>query len=502
MFVLIHITSITLICWLLVVLLKHAQPKINQKIITASLTFCLIFPLLASFNIPLQVQTSFDEQININHSEWLPSSLIKPQEKNRKKKSDEDLTQPQEFSQSKDQKTQLMTVIVMFWLVGILYVLFRHGRSIVHIRGLINTAKVFDFKLQNTHHINKKIHILQHRDAKIPFLYVAAEICIVLPERASHWDDNNLHDVIQHELCHYRRKDHWLVWLSLLISAVYWFHPVIRYLLKKQRQYIELACDQQLLSEGMNKHSYAESLMLVTRDFKQAQSVIGMATEPHLLSSRIHSIISESSHTVSIKHKCIILAGTLLLTTAGCIQVDQTEPLEASNMIQLISHDLPLIRNEKIPRGDLHLSAFYDGHDRQNTYLHLQLENQDSRQGWIRLGPLKKFTEHIHTWHFRLSEGVELTGQYKISGVEPDGVIDGIAIGLVSLSHSGEFKILKTQGPIISEVPNVLCSWPLWMGERKFNKVLPQLTYSKPESVQRLLCGSQLMGNGEYAFSF
>lgn len=338
-----------------------------------------------------------------------------------------------------------------------------------------------------------------HQEAKIPFLYVFSEVYVVLPTQAKHWNSRNLHDVILHELCHYRRKDHWLVWLSLLISTIYWFHPIIRLLIKKQRQYIELACDQQLLAEGLDKHNYAESLMLVTSDFKQAQTVIGMATEPHLLSSRIHSIISDKP-TLSGRHKCIISLGVALLITTGCIQVDQADHLEAEDMLELISYDLPLIRNEKMPKGELHLSAFYDGVDVQNAYFHLQLENQNKQKKWIRLGPLKKFTEHVHTWHFKLSEGVEMTGKYKVTGVEPDGVVDGIAVGLASLSHSGEFVMLKTHGPITGEVPNVICSWPLWIGERRFNTVLPQMTHSNPESVQRLLCGSQLMTDGEYSF--
>ncbi|WP_395374601.1 M56 family metallopeptidase [Marinicella sp. W31] len=499
MYVLIQITLVALICWLLILALKHTRPHIVQKFISSSLILCLVIPILAKFNTPFQVQATFDSQSEISESQQLNTPVQKQQ-------------QPEVKTQVTPPKKQLKNntisdfnwpaALLMMWLFGFLIMLFRHSISLFRVRQLLKKAKPFDFEFKLGFKIRKKINLMHHRDAKIPFLYVSSEIFIVLPNRAHQWDASHLKDVILHELCHYRRKDHWLVWLSLLISALYWFHPLIRLLLVKQRQYIELACDQQLLADGLDKHHYAESLMLVTHDFKHNQSVIGMATEPHLLSSRIQGIISATSKKPSIRQKCAVILGTVCLITTGCIKLDHNDSLDIDNMIQLVSHDLPLLRSEKVPKGDLHLSAFYDGHDRQNTYLHLQLENQDKRKTWVRLGPLKKFTEHIHTWHFKLSEGVELTGQYKISGVEPDGVVDGIAIGLVSLSHSGEFKILKTQGPIVGEVPNVLCSWPLWMGERKFNKVLPQMTYSKPESVQRLLCGSQLMGNGEYAFSF
>ncbi len=500
MYVMIQITAVALICWLLIGFLKHTSPHIVQKIISASLFFCLIAPILASFNASFQVQTSSllsTEALELGHFQPLVTEvnpLVKQQ-----------ITSPSQLNQTKSNLPfdfDWRTLMISIWLLGIMFMLYRHSKSIVYIKQMIKNADSLDLNLQQEVQIEKKVNILQSELARIPFLYVASELYIVLPAQSSEWKTNNLNDVIQHELCHYRRKDHWLVWLSLLVSTIYWFHPLIRLLLSKQRQYIELACDQQLLAEGINKHSYAESLMLVTTNYKQAPIIIEMASKPHLLSSRIQSIISGQPEVTPFKHKCIIAVGMAFLFTAGCVEVDQSETLEMSDLVELVSHDLPLIRDEKVPKGDLHLSAFYDGYDHQNTYFQLQLENQKKQKVWISFGPLRKFTDHIHTWHLKLSNGVELTGKYRVFGVEPDGVVDGIAIGLVSQSHKGEYKILKSQGPIIGEVPNVLCSWPLWMGERKFNKVLPQLTHSQPESVQRLLCGSQLMGNGTHLFLF
>ena len=501
MYTLLQITLIASICWLLIVILKHTRPHIIQRIICIGLCLCIILPVLTAINAPYQIHTRFDTQPVIYEGDLRPitATVGSVEAANMNKTA---VTPPNSPEHEMGFTIRWNMFFLWVWLFGFALNVIQRIKQMMRIKHMINTADIFYVPFDLQHTIKKRVVFLTHTEAKIPFLFVHSNIYVVLPTQAQDWDKQHLNNVILHELCHYRRKDHWFVWLSLFASALYWFHPIIRLLIRKHRQYIELACDQQLLSEGVDKHQYAESLILVTNHFRHNDSVIGMATEPHLLSSRVHSIIiSSSNKSTSFKHKVIITAGAILLVTAGCIKVDQAETVAVEDMIELVSHDLPLLRNQVLPKGDLHISAFYDGHDHQDTYFHLQLENQKDQKKWVRLGPLKKFKEHVHTWHFRLSDGVNLTGHYKISGVDPDGVVDGVAVGLASLSHSGEFVMLKTQGPVNGEVPNVVCSWPLWIGERKFNNVLPQLSHSKPESVQRLLCGSQLMLNGEYQFS-
>ncbi|MCB1582874.1 MAG: M56 family metallopeptidase [Xanthomonadales bacterium] len=492
MYVLLQITLVSLICWLLIKVLKKAHPQVILRIINSSVLLCLLIPVLGMLDLSLQFQTYTETEVAIKGmstdrlQRWTSEQPIKT-----------DMT---EKHLSPDHGYTMDTTLQVVWVIGMFLALLRHLKGIIHVRHMVKTSKHIECSISMDQRIAKRVQIRQHAQAKIPFLYVSGNIFIMLPTHAVNWHYSHLRNVILHELCHYRRKDHWLIWLSLVASVIYWFHPLIKILLIKKRQYIELSCDQQLLAEGLDKHNYAETLMFVTRDFKLNQSVIGMATEPHLLSTRIHSIITEPSRSISLMHRCLIVACMTSVLITGCFRINQADTLELSDMVELISHELPLLRNEKLPKGDIHLSAFYDGYNNQNTYFELQLKDSHGQEKWVRLGPLKKFTEHIPTWHLRLTKGVELTGQYRVVGVEPDGMVDGVAIGLVSLSHAGEYQILKSQGPIEGEVPNVLCSWPLWMGEKKFNQVLPQMTDSSPESVQRLLCGSQLMGNGIHSF--
>jgi beta-lactamase regulating signal transducer with metallopeptidase domain len=49
--------------------------------------------------------------------------------------------------------------------------------------------------------------------------------------------------LLAHELAHLRRKDHWLRWLELLVTAIYWWHPVVWWTRREIHKAEEQACD-------------------------------------------------------------------------------------------------------------------------------------------------------------------------------------------------------------------------------------------------------------------
>ena len=141
------------------------------------------------------------------------------------------------------------------------------------------------------------------------------------------------------------------------------------------------------------------------------------------------------------------------------------------------------------------MSVFYDGKDEENTHIRFKLRN-DKETSWLTLGPLKKFNDYIHTWHFQLKNQARFTGEYEIIGVIPDGVVDGVAVGLLGTDLDGQFNHLKSKSTQASEIINILCSWPLALPYEEIVPVLPQITENNPDSVRRLLCGAQLVENG------
>ena len=51
-----------------------------------------------------------------------------------------------------------------------------------------------------------------------------------------------------HELTHYRRRDIWLKMLAAWVNALYWFDPLMWYMVRLVERDTELACDEDALS--------------------------------------------------------------------------------------------------------------------------------------------------------------------------------------------------------------------------------------------------------------
>src|SRR5207249_4082176 len=49
--------------------------------------------------------------------------------------------------------------------------------------------------------------------------------------------------LLAHELAHVVRKDHWVRWLELLATGLYWWHPVVWWSRRELRAAEEYCCD-------------------------------------------------------------------------------------------------------------------------------------------------------------------------------------------------------------------------------------------------------------------
>ncbi|MBB6520888.1 M56 family metallopeptidase [Pseudoteredinibacter isoporae] len=79
---------------------------------------------------------------------------------------------------------------------------------------------------------------------------------ILLPSRAE--NEQALEFMIQHELVHRKHKDHWRVAILSLLQSLFFWNPLLRLLINKQRNFIEARCDAQVAAK--NPGAYRETL--------------------------------------------------------------------------------------------------------------------------------------------------------------------------------------------------------------------------------------------------
>ncbi|WP_426334363.1 M56 family metallopeptidase [Paenibacillus silvae] len=99
---------------------------------------------------------------------------------------------------------------------------------------------------------------------KSPVLVGLIKPTIYLPSAgASHL---NINLVYHHELIHLKHKDLWIKTITLMVSALHWFNPLVHFLRQEIRMWGEFSCDEKVVQEMSiaERKRYAETILYVT----------------------------------------------------------------------------------------------------------------------------------------------------------------------------------------------------------------------------------------------
>jgi beta-lactamase regulating signal transducer with metallopeptidase domain len=139
-------------------------------------------------------------------------------------------------------------------------------------------------------------------------------------------DDDQLEDVLRHELLHVKRKDYLWDRLADVGCRMVFFHPLAWLGYRHLRWERELACDHAVVRECTEARlRYAECLTMLARRFMERKIVspgIRMFSSESLLAVRVRSLLREPpldsvSHTVARTGLAAIVATIGLLLTSG-----------------------------------------------------------------------------------------------------------------------------------------------------------------------------------------
>lgn len=148
---------------------------------------------------------------------------------------------------------------------------------------------------------------------------------VLLPSYAADWTY-----ALQHERIHIARADWFTQTFAQLVTAVFWFHPLVWFAAARLRLEAEQAVDDAVLSSGAAPASYAEQLLQVARRMRSNSpaTAVAMVSRP-VLSRRIGAIL-DATRVRGIASRRIRVAiglGTLLIVPT--LAVLRSSPLPA-----------------------------------------------------------------------------------------------------------------------------------------------------------------------------
>ncbi|HTU90459.1 MAG TPA: M56 family metallopeptidase [Gemmataceae bacterium] len=139
--------------------------------------------------------------------------------------------------------------------------------------------------------------------------------------------------LLAHELAHVRRRDHWVRWLELIASALYWWYPLVWLARRRLHRYEEECCDAWVVGE-LPARVYAGAIMNTLDFLAEDRTPLpvmasGLATV-ELLKRRLNLIMDGGApKRLSFAGKlALVLAGLLLLALRPNLAHTEAKPPE------------------------------------------------------------------------------------------------------------------------------------------------------------------------------
>ena len=154
-------------------------------------------------------------------------------------------------------------------------------------------ALCYEIKRKSGYYPN--VRFMENSSASVPFSVSVFWPTVILPSDHADWPQEELTNVLEHELAHIRRRD--LFWQLFVqwAEVLLWFHPLFWYAKHRIRIEQELACDDAVLRSGGNAVQYADMLVemagaMATKKFC-APSVSLPITRAGAVKNRVASLL-------------------------------------------------------------------------------------------------------------------------------------------------------------------------------------------------------------------
>jgi beta-lactamase regulating signal transducer with metallopeptidase domain len=138
---------------------------------------------------------------------------------------------------------------------------------------------------------------------------------VLLPADAPHWPDDRIRIVLGHELAHIRRGD-WMVQMAAeLLRSGYWFNPLVWLACRRLRLESEQACDDAVLTLGVEGSTYASELVDLARAFRSRRPPFVPAAaiaRPSSLERRVRAMLNVRLNRDPITRSASLAAAIVL----------------------------------------------------------------------------------------------------------------------------------------------------------------------------------------------
>lgn len=223
-------------------------------------------------------------------------------------------------------RMDMVTVLLLIWgAVAFAILASLAGAAIALRRIVLRSQPVTDEKwlailweVSDRFGLSEPPALLRSDATQMPFACGVLHPTIVLPSESDEWTLERRRAVMLHELAHVTRHDLLGHTLGRVVSAFYWFHPLVWTAAKRLRSESERACDDLALACGTVPSDYAEHLLDIVTSARRVRTpavALAMARRKEFEGRMLAILDPEVARANLSRWKVAGLVGSLSLLT-------------------------------------------------------------------------------------------------------------------------------------------------------------------------------------------
>lgn len=259
-------TAVVLVAWLLTLLLRTNSARVRYAIwMIASIKFLVPFSLLSSLGA-LWATLNPSPQVG-------PSLYIIVEEIGQPFRQATPHGPAAAFIAMPSHSVQLTSILIAaVWLCGFLAMLvmwvvrWRRAAGMARSAEPVMSGREFDaLRLaERCAKIRKQISLVSSPRELEPGVFGVIRPVLLWPIGLSErLDDAQIEAIMSHEVEHVRRRDNLAAAIHAVVEALFWFHPMVRWMSTKPNEERERACDERVIERNVRPETYAESILKV-----------------------------------------------------------------------------------------------------------------------------------------------------------------------------------------------------------------------------------------------
>ena len=208
-------------------------------------------------------------------------------------------------------------ILAYVWLIGAIALMLLNVLRYIRLNIKIRKNSEVISCPETRAYTDRKINVRVWENVASPFITGIFRPMLILPK--TELSEEQLHNILRHEMTHFKRHDILYKWFAEFVKCVHWFTPTSWYVSKQIAAECEISCDMSVTKNmsGSEEMSYVSTILslLPTGKSKQLPFTTQMASSKKFLKRRFVMIKNKKTTSRFMSVISAVIAAIMLSTT-------------------------------------------------------------------------------------------------------------------------------------------------------------------------------------------